>query len=101
MTGRLMPVAHRRLAGGGWAAEAVEAGEAQRQVLLVDPDVAAVLGVGVVALVEVESLVADVAEGGCGLFDRLAADGAGVIASGHFPVRLLGRSPAPRRGVAG
>src|SRR3990172_12939448 len=94
MTGRLMPVAHGRLAGGGCPAEAVEAGEAQRQVLLVDPDLAAVPAVDVVTLVEVEAPVADPADGGGGLLDRLRADCAGRLVGCHGGDSTAG----PRRG---
>ena len=45
-------------------AQAGEAGEAQREELIVDPDLAAVLTVDVVAMVQVERPVALATEGG-------------------------------------
>jgi hypothetical protein len=82
-----MPPPHRRLAcwGGCFAAEAGEAGELEREELLVDPDVAAVAALGVVAEAEVEGVAAGVADGGVGVGEGVAAD----VASGSHRLSVL------------
>ena len=63
--------------GGRFAAEADEAGELEREELLVDPDVTAVAAFGVVAEAKVEGVAAGVADGRVGGGERVAADVAG------------------------
>jgi hypothetical protein len=72
-----VPAAYGRLVAGRGAAdaEAGEAGELQGEVLLVDPDLAALLAVAIVAEAEVEAALAAVADGGVRLIDGLAALG--------------------------
>jgi hypothetical protein len=62
-----------------FAAQAGEAGELEREELLVDPDVAAVTAFGVVAEAEVEGVAAGVADGGVGVGEWFAADVAGGL----------------------
>jgi hypothetical protein len=71
-----VPPPDRRLdcCGGCFAAEAGEAGELEREELLVDPDVAAVAAFGVVAEAEVEGIAAGVADGGVDVGEGVAAD---------------------------
>ena len=74
-----MPPPHRRLAcwGGCFAAEAGEARKFEREELLVDPDIAAIVAFRVVAEAEVERVAAAVADGGVGIREWVAADMAG------------------------
>ena len=76
-----MSAAHRRFCrniGGGGDAEALVAGEFEGEVVFVDPDVAAVFGLGVVvAEAEVEGAVALVAESGVVFGEGGVADVAG------------------------
>ena len=74
-----MPPPHRRLAcwGGCFAAEAGEAGELEREVLVVDPDIAAVAAFGVIEEAKVEGVAAGVADRGVGIREWVAADMAG------------------------
>jgi len=71
--------------GACFAAEAGEASELEREVLVVYPDVAAVFAVGIVAEAEVEGVAAGVADGGVGVGERVAADVAGGWA-GHASI---------------
>jgi hypothetical protein len=70
---------NRRLAGSAsrFAAEAGEAAELEREELLVDPHLAAVAALGVVAKAEVEYVAAAIADREIGVGQMAAADVAG------------------------